>query len=130
MLLGDRVVVVARTGTWAKVVVPDQPSPADRRGYPGWVPLVQLTAAAPTPASHTATVVARTAWLRSDDDRAVGVMEVSFGTRLPLRAQTGGVLRVILPAGRVLRLAASDASVTATGAAALEGTGTMSCGPP
>ena len=123
VLLGDRVVVVARTGTWAKVVVPDQPSPADPRGYPGWVPLVQLTADAPAPATRTATVVARTAWLRSDDDRAAGVMEVSFGTRLPLRAQTDGIVRVVLPTGRVLRLAASDASVTATGAAALEGDG-------
>src|SRR5665811_1043159 len=46
-LLGDRVIVVARSGSWVKVVVPDQPTPLDARGYPGWVPTGQLTALRP-----------------------------------------------------------------------------------
>jgi hypothetical protein len=42
-LLGDRVIVTASSGSWVKVVVPDQPTPSDSRGYPGWVPTAQLT---------------------------------------------------------------------------------------
>ncbi|MEO6143495.1 MAG: hypothetical protein ABIP19_05895 [Dermatophilaceae bacterium] len=37
-LHGDRVIVTARSGSWVKVVVPDQPTPLDPLGYPGWVP--------------------------------------------------------------------------------------------
>jgi hypothetical protein len=38
LLLGEKVVVDKRQGTWAHVVVPDQPTPLDARGYPGWIP--------------------------------------------------------------------------------------------
>lgn len=40
---GDRVTVVEVRGDWAKVVVADQPSSLDPRGYPGWLPAVQLS---------------------------------------------------------------------------------------
>ena len=43
-LYGEKVVVLQVRGSWAKVAVPDQPSPLDRRGYPGWMPLRQLVA--------------------------------------------------------------------------------------
>jgi cell wall-associated NlpC family hydrolase len=41
-LLGEQVLVLARSGAWDRVVVPDQPTPRDRRGYPGWVLASQL----------------------------------------------------------------------------------------
>ena len=41
-LLGARVIVDEVDGQWARVVVTDQLSPRDPRGYPGWVPLAQL----------------------------------------------------------------------------------------
>jgi hypothetical protein len=44
-LLGERVIVVQRRGAWVQIVVPDQPTPRDRRGYPGWVPAGQLRSA-------------------------------------------------------------------------------------
>lgn len=48
---GEPVTVVDIRGDWAKVVVADQPSSLDRRGYPGWLPTVQLSRgpAAPGP---------------------------------------------------------------------------------
>jgi len=117
-LLGDRVMVVATSGSWAEVVVPDQPTPLDARGYPGWLPLRQLSAAAPAPAAQYATVVSRTAWLRSDDGAAAPVVEVSYGTRLPVVAGVGTRLRVGLPGGLVRRVgAALVARRTGTGAA-------------
>ncbi|MGO4340551.1 C40 family peptidase [Pedococcus sp. 2YAF34] len=103
-LLGDRVLVVAISGTWAKVVVPDQPTPLDARGYPGWLPLRQLSAAPAAPATEYATVVSRTAWLRTDSAAATPVVEISYGTRLPVLAGVGSRLRVGLPGGMVRRV--------------------------
>jgi len=34
--------VLARRGAWTRVAIPDQPSPLDSRGYPGWVLSSQL----------------------------------------------------------------------------------------
>ncbi|MDQ6797254.1 MAG: C40 family peptidase [Actinomycetota bacterium] len=42
-LRGDRATVVDNDGDWTKVVVADQPSSLDPRGYPGWLPTVQLS---------------------------------------------------------------------------------------
>ena len=111
-LLGDRVRLTAVKGTFAKVVIPDQPTPLDPRGYPGWVPLTQLTASAPPHAPTVATVVSRTAWLHDDDAAGHRAVEVSFGTRLPVLGTTDAVVRVGLPGGRVLRASASQVSVT------------------
>jgi cell wall-associated NlpC family hydrolase len=125
-LLGDRVIVTARSGSWVKVVVPDQPTPLDRRGYPGWLPAAQLTARTPVVSALVATVVARTTWLRTDNASATPVTEISFGTRLP-RVGTAGVwVRVVTPAGQVRRLYATAVAVkssAAPGVSALPVTG-------
>jgi gamma-D-glutamyl-L-lysine dipeptidyl-peptidase len=105
-LFGDRVVVVRLRPGWAKVVVPSQPSPKDPRGYPGWVPLRQLTSTSPRRTADLATVTARTAWLRTDDAAATRTVEISFGTDLPVLGRTGGYVRVATPRGVVRRLAA------------------------
>jgi cell wall-associated NlpC family hydrolase len=118
-LMGDRVIVVARRGSWVKVVVPDQPTPLDARGYPGWVPTAQLTASRPVASGLVATVVARTTYLRTDNPSVTPVTEISFGTRLPRVGATGAWVRVATPTGRVLRLAASVVSVRAPNVAAL-----------
>ena len=83
-LLGERVVVTGVRGAWAHVVVPDQPSQKDPRGYPGWVPLRQITSTAPPSSGPVASVVRRTAWLRTDTSSAAKVLEVSYGTVLPV----------------------------------------------
>jgi len=44
VLHGEQVLVVARRGDWVRVVVPDQPSSRDRRGYPGWMHADELSA--------------------------------------------------------------------------------------
>src|ERR671927_1712735 len=46
-LYGERVRVLERRGAWDKVVVPDQPTPRDRRGYPGWVRASELAPSVP-----------------------------------------------------------------------------------
>lgn len=122
-LLGDRVRVVARSGSWVKVVVPSQPTPSDSRGYPGWVPAVQLTAVAPGSSTRDGTVVSPTAWLHTDSTAATRIVEVSFGTRLPVLSVVGSFVRVGLPGGRVARLRLADVSVTGAGGVALPTSG-------
>jgi cell wall-associated NlpC family hydrolase len=122
-LLGDRVIVTARSGPWVKVVVPDQPTPLDRRGYPGWVPTAQLTARSPVASSLVATVVTRTTWLRADNTGAAPVTEISFGTRLPRLGTVGGWTRVRTPTGQIRRLYTSATASRAPGAAARPRTG-------
>ena len=125
-LLGDRVVVTSVQGSWVKVVVPDQPTPLDARGYPGWVPSRQLSATAPATATSVATVTARTAWLRADNAGAAPTTEVSFGTRLPVLTGAGGDwVRVGLPGGLTRRLARSSVAVHAAGSAARPATGLL-----
>lgn len=123
-LLGDRVIVIARSGSWVKVVVPDQPTPLDRRGYPGWVPAAQLTARRPVATGLVATVVARTTYLRTDNAAATPLTEISFGTRLPRVGKTGTWVRVVTPTGQVRRVHASAVVVRAPGTAALPVSGT------
>jgi len=114
-LLGERVDVVALRGSWAKVVLPRQATPLDAKGYPGWIPLVQLSPIAPPTTGSAATVTAPTAWLfRRDGVRAI---EMSFGTRLPVIAGGGSALEVGLPGGRSLMVA--RAAVVVTGAKSL-----------
>jgi cell wall-associated NlpC family hydrolase len=118
-LYGDRVVVVRLRPHWARVVVPSQPSQKDPRGYPGWVPRRQLTARAPANSAQQATVTRRTAWLRTDDTAASRVLEISFGTRLPVVGTTPDYVRVATPRGAVRRLPTAAVAVRDRGAAAI-----------
>jgi cell wall-associated NlpC family hydrolase len=72
VLYGERVLVLAVRRGWTKIAVPDQPSPLDRRGYPGWVRSWQLgpTFAAPL------VVTAKSARLAS------GTV-IGFGSQVP-----------------------------------------------
>jgi cell wall-associated NlpC family hydrolase len=111
-LLGEKVRVLRLRGEWARVVVPDQPSPRDARGYPGWVPTRQLTARPPSHSADVVTITSRTAWLR-DDDTGRRVLEISFGTRLPYLGTVGRAVRVRTPLGVVRRVRAAAVSVRA-----------------
>lgn len=122
-LLGERVRVLRVRDHWARVAVPDQPSPLDRRGYPGWVPARQLTGRRPATAGSVATVTARTAWLRTDDPAASNVIEISFGTNLPYLGTAGSLVRVRTPLGAVRRIRASAVVVHEPGRPALPRTG-------
>jgi cell wall-associated NlpC family hydrolase len=118
-LLGERVRVTAVRGSWAHVVVPDQPSQKDSRGYPGWVPLRQLTGTTPPASDTVATVVRRTTWLRTDTGAADRVAEISFGTVLPVLGQGDGYVVVRTPFGADRRIRADAVDVHAPGTPAL-----------
>ena len=100
VLYGERVVVLERSGAWSKVAVPDQPSPLDARGYPGWVLNWQLRPAGT--AANMVTVTAPRTKLSTGAD-------VSFGTQLPVVGRSAGSLVVLTPAGTKAKLPAAAA---------------------
>ena len=120
LLLGDRVEVVAFEGGWAQVVVPDQPTPLDPRGYPLWIPMAQLTATPPLASTEVATVVTPTTRLRSAD--GADVLEVSFGTRLPILGRGAAGVEVALPDGSAVWADAQAVAVAVAGASSLPAT--------
>jgi hypothetical protein len=81
-LYGETVKVLAVRGRWAKVVVPDQPTPLDQRGYPGWLPVRQL-AGGYRSAGARRTVTTRTGLLHLRNR----VLRLSYGTSLPVTGQ-------------------------------------------
>jgi cell wall-associated NlpC family hydrolase len=82
VLYGERVTVLAVRGGWVKVAVADQPTPLDRRGYPGWLPRRQL-ANGYTASGAERSVTAATTVLHLRDR----TLRLSYGTRLPVTGQ-------------------------------------------
>jgi cell wall-associated NlpC family hydrolase len=102
-LYGEPVAVIGRSGSWLHVAVIDQPSPKDRRGYPGWVPARQLSSSQTFGrllSGPVAVVVRPTARLRV----AGRTLQLSFGTRLPIAAAAAGRVTVTTPTGATATL--------------------------
>jgi cell wall-associated NlpC family hydrolase len=94
VLYGERVRVLARRGGWTKIAVPDQPSPLDARGYPGWVRSWQLGPAFAAPL----VVTAKSATLPNG-------MQIGLGSQVPAG---------VLPAAATRKLAATRAGIVQT----------------
>jgi len=123
VLFGDRVLVLKRSGAWAYVVVPDQPTPKDRRGYPGWVPAAQIRAAdafGRELQGPLAVVTRPTAWLTIAKQR----IELSYATRLPFVGQSGGDVLVQTPQGQIGRLVDGDVATYGSANSIPRATGT------
>jgi len=103
-LYGTRVILLATSGAWSRVAVPDQPTPRDSRGYPGWVPTRQLTAVRPQNGMRLAVVTRPTAWAWEAPSLTGRVLELSYGTRLPATAWTPSSVQIAMLDGRHLYL--------------------------
>jgi cell wall-associated NlpC family hydrolase len=113
VLYGERVLVLGRRGTWTRIAVPDQPSPLDRRGYPGWVLTSQL---GPTLRPRRASVT-----VTASSTRLSNGMQLSFATRLPSLGRRGGAVLVetlrgtaTVPAAAVAPLPVTRADIVRT----------------
>ena len=82
VLYGETVRVLARRPGWTEIAVPDQPSPLDARGYPGWVRSWQLGPAFAAPL----VVTVRSAKLANGT-------EVGFATQVPRGALPAAATR-------------------------------------
>ncbi len=113
-LYGDRVTVDEVSGGWARVVVARQPTSLDPRGYPGWLPTVQLSPRpGPSSTGDVAVVVGPTEPLRDPDDPDRVLLDVSFNTHLPIVAADRTGFTVGVPGGGLGLLRASGGVVTA-----------------
>jgi gamma-D-glutamyl-L-lysine dipeptidyl-peptidase len=118
-VLGAEVEVTEVAGDWAHVVVLDQATPRDARGYPGWVPVRQLAAnagfAADARNRDRAVVTATRTWLSATPDGTTPHLEVSVTTQLPVLAKTTEGVRVALPDGSAAWLRRDAVDVHAPG---------------
>ena len=121
LLLGEQVIVDRRQGTWAHVFVPDQPTPLDARGYPGWIPAAQLTFRTPATPTKDVVVLVPTAWVYAPD-QVTRVVEVSMATRFPALSVDATWVHSQLPDGRAVLLRVADVAVVGKGAAPLPAT--------
>ncbi|OWR31103.1 peptidase P60 [Saccharibacillus sp. O23] len=124
-LYGQEVKIVQTRGAWSQVVVTDQATSKSRYGYPGWLPTAQLRtvpAADWDGSAPEAVVGAKTAALYKTDGSAK-LLELSFGTRLPVAAQRGEWVEVRAPQYGTAKMRAEDVKVTAAGAKEAQPTG-------
>lgn len=117
-LYGSAVTVLATRGAWSEVAAAGQPTPRNERGYPGWLPTWQLGDAAPARTPLVAVVTSLTAWVTaSATPGAHRVIELSYGTRLPVASRTRDAIAVRLLDGRTVYVKHADALVEPAAAA-------------
>jgi hypothetical protein len=98
ILYGTSVLAAEERGDWIKVLIPQQGTPKDALGYPGWVPRCQLAAEIDTDTgAKRAEVIADTAWLYSSPSEPM--LELSFLTSLPVLERTEQWVKVRTPDG-------------------------------
>lgn len=98
LLYGDVVEVLEIDNEFAKVIVPEQKSFQDKRGYPGYVALADLgTMPSDYPETGDAGVISKTAELAFTSGES---QEVSFGTILRLAEENQDTYTVITPHGK------------------------------
>jgi hypothetical protein len=100
LLLGERVLVTeVRPDGWAHVIALEQPAPRkDPRGYPGWLPVAQLSPASTPAVDEPLVVDALSTDLRDAPGGTVVLPGVILGTRLvPAGPATDGWRPVLVP---------------------------------
>ncbi|XXM72598.1 NlpC/P60 family protein [Lysinibacillus sphaericus] len=98
VLFGQEVLVLEEKGGWSHIIVLDQASAKDKRGYPGWIPSVQLGESIALNEGSSFAIVKRefTDLVTEDDKRD---LELSFLTSLAIEKEEGDRLAVSTPLG-------------------------------
>ncbi len=99
VLFGQEVLILDEKEDWAYVVIPDQPSNKDKRGYPGWIPKTQLIQQSDwySKKGQIAVVTSKKALLYSEQNEKL--LELSFQTMLPVVEDVANRIRVKTPTG-------------------------------
>ena len=96
-LFGQEVLVTEERKGWSHVIIPDQPSSKDKRGYPGWIPSAQLTLGELSPSDSYAIVISEFADLINKNNEAE--LKLSFQTILPVVKELDESIEVETPIG-------------------------------
>ena len=105
LLYGESVIVEEVVGDWARIIASSQSTRKNPRGYPGWVPLVQLSMKKRLQTEEFVRVTNSKAALF--DESGAFFLRVSFNTIFPSAERRGKKIRVWTPHGWKL-LNASD----------------------
>ncbi|PLR95206.1 C40 family peptidase [Bacillus sp. T33-2] len=99
VLFGQPLLIIDEKDDWAKVLIPGQPSSKDERGYPGWLPKIQLLQQSEwyVKEGPVAVVTSTKAELYHEDDKLM--LELSFLTALPVIEELDDQVRVKIPSG-------------------------------
>lgn len=97
VLFGQEVLVLEEVNGWSHVIILDQPSSKDERGYPGWVPSVQLSSTELPPTEKYAIVISKFTNLITEEKE--NELELSFQTVLPIVKELDELLQVNTPLG-------------------------------
>lgn len=99
VLFGQEVLIIDEVDEWAHVVVPEQPSGKDGRGYPGWIPKDQLIQQSDwyIKQGSVAVITSKKALLYSEKNEKL--MELSYQTILPVVEDIVDRIRVKTPTG-------------------------------
>ncbi len=123
-LYGTVVHVIEEAEDWVKVIVPEQSTSKEDRGYPGWVPKKQLAADdnqfSDLLTKEIVVVTVPTTYLY--DDMIQQGIEISFLTRLPFIEELSDWVKVATPSGAKY-LKKNDVAVYSTAAHIPHGTG-------
>ncbi|PLR81719.1 MULTISPECIES: C40 family peptidase [Bacillus] len=102
VLFGEEVIVTGTNGHWAEVIVPGQPALKNKDGYPGWIPITQLTEYGDwnITDSEVAVITSKQAVLRPVNSDFELVL--SYQTILPVQENSRDTLKVKSPLGSAL----------------------------
>lgn len=95
VLFGDAVLVEKQEGKWAYITVPHQSSSKNKSGYPGWIPLSQLSFQSLQESETKAIVTEKKTELWIGRKKK----EIVFLTELPVVKQEKGIVFVDTPLG-------------------------------
>lgn len=99
-LFNDRVILDRIEGKWAHVFVTRQANRQERRGYPGWIPMTQLTTddeELEYPTTTVRLVQPQTALMNEQGET---VMQLPLGTILTTTGQNDQQIQVVTPLGK------------------------------
>ncbi|GAA0321830.1 gamma-D-glutamyl-L-lysine dipeptidyl-peptidase [Oceanobacillus oncorhynchi subsp. oncorhynchi] len=111
-LYGEPVIVLEEEGDWAHVIAPFQPSKKDSRGYPGYIPLRQLTRVDKDAwvQDKYSIVISKDAWLEAPAQNTR--IQLSYLTILPYLGENETHVDVQTPSGK--QQIAKEKTVTVT----------------
>lgn len=97
-LFGQEVLILEEKEGWSHVIVLDQASSKDERGYPGWIPSVQLSEQAVQSTSDSFAIITRkfADLFTEEGDKE---LQLSYLTSLPVEREDGERLVVRTPSG-------------------------------
>ena len=99
LLYGEEVIIEETDGDWSKVIAVRQPSGKDERGYPGWVPTIQLKEVKRELWNREEVAVVTKKQANLIDHKDEPIFELSFMTYLPIIEHEDLKVKVQTPSG-------------------------------